>query len=75
MNEARHSLAVVTKEYPDRTIADVRCGLPWRATYLDASPRKSSAPGCLPDCRTERHARAQVCFYRVTGPQDADRHL
>jgi AraC-like DNA-binding protein/tetratricopeptide (TPR) repeat protein len=35
MDEARESLDAFTKEYPDLTIADVRSGLPWSASYLD----------------------------------------
>jgi hypothetical protein len=35
MDEARHSLAAFTAEFPDLTIADVRSGLPWGSHFLD----------------------------------------
>jgi adenylate cyclase len=48
MAEARQSLAVFKKEYPDLTIADIRSGLPWSPGYLDRVAEGLESAGMRP---------------------------
>jgi AraC-like DNA-binding protein/TolB-like protein/tetratricopeptide (TPR) repeat protein len=48
IDEARERLAAFTQEFPGLTIADVRSGLPWNASYLDRVAEGLESAGMRP---------------------------